>query len=409
MSAATPISTARKPVNYRWLVVVIALAVAVSVLLVFAENRVYQPATPFAGGTGDHVHAFALDPLHANHVYAGTHYGFFRSTDGGGSWTRLNGNSGLATTIVATAITISPLDSRTVYVAGYRLDNGNAVGLAVTHDDGAHWRTLPTGGAGQLPDPRVLFVTAGWAQPGEAYAYSIEAGLFRTLDAGTHWVLIASPFAGQVTAFVPVLDCSDIGKSAVVGTDCPERLLVGTTQGLLVGMDATAAQASFAPVTGVSAYVYSVTAHRGVHATVYASTQQGVFAASSPTAPMQPVTSVAGGSATFTSLAVSGGDAALVYGVTAQNIVETSRDGGHSWQATGSSLLTRGLSQLNSGLRTATGSNTPQWAGGQNVFLTLLQTPVDATSRVYAAISFPVQVFTSANGGDSWNDLSQGN
>lgn len=409
MSAPPTTPAVRKPVNYRWLVVVIALAVVVSVLLVFAENRVYQPSTPFAGGTGDHVHAFALDPLHANHLYAGTHYGFFRSTDGGGSWTRLNGNSGLTTTLVATAITISPLDSHTVYVAGYRLDNGNAAGLAVTHDDGAHWRTLPTGTAGELPDPRVLFVSAGWAMPGEAYAYSIDAGLFRTLDAGTHWTRIAAPFAGQVTAFVPVVDCSATGKNALVGTDCPERLLVGTTQGLFLGADATATQVSFAPVAGVTAYVYSVTAHRGTHATIYASTQQGIFAATAPTAPMQPVTSVAGGASTFTSLAVSGGDATLVYGVTAQNIVETSRDGGQSWQATGSSLLSRGLSQLNSGLRAATGSNTPQWAGGQNVFLTLLQTPVDATSRVYAAISFPVQVFTSANGGDSWNDLSQGN
>ncbi|HKD74605.1 MAG TPA: hypothetical protein VKB76_03890, partial [Ktedonobacterales bacterium] len=159
-SPSTP-APARKPMGYRWLWVLVGLAVVVSILLVYAENRVYEPATPFLGGIGDHVHAFALDPQHDNHIYVGTHYGFFRTTDGGANWARLNGQGGISAALVATSLSISPIDSKTVYVTGYELGSGTASGVFVTHDDGAHWSSLPTGGTGpsggtgHLPDPRL--------------------------------------------------------------------------------------------------------------------------------------------------------------------------------------------------------------------------------------------------------------
>ena len=404
---ADELSPPRKPMNYRWVLVLIVLAIVVSILLVYAENRVYQPSTPFAGGSGDHVHALALDPLHPNHLYLGTHYGFFRTTDGGANWTRLNGASGIAATLVATSITLSPIDSRTVYVTGYRLDTGNATGIYVTQDDGGHWQHLTTGGAGQLPDARVLFVAAGWAQPGEAYTYSIDYGLFRTLDRGAHWTKIAPPFAGQVTAFVPVLACP-AGTSAMTGTACPERIFIGTTQGLAIGDVTASGVLTLTTQSTISTYVYAVAAHRGANPVVYVSTDQGLFQAGSPTAALGAVSTVAQGAPTLSSLAVSGANANSLYGVTPQDAVETSQDGGHSWLSLGTSLQTRDLSQLQAGLRQATGNNTPQWAGGQNTFLTLLQAPATSTSEVFAALSFPVQLFSSTTSGQQWQDLSNG-
>src|SRR5215469_6997785 len=108
-STPPPSAPARKPMGYRWLWVLVGLAIVVSILLVYAENRVYEPATPFLGGIGDHVHAFALDPLHDNHIYVGTHYGFFRTTDGGANWARLNGQGGISAALVATSLSISPI------------------------------------------------------------------------------------------------------------------------------------------------------------------------------------------------------------------------------------------------------------------------------------------------------------
>jgi hypothetical protein len=395
--------------NYRWLLVIVGLAIVVSILLVYAENRVYQPSTPFTGGTGDHVHAFVIDPFNARHIYLGTHYGFFRSNDGGSSWTRLSGAGGIPQTLIVTSLSLSPIDSGTVYATGYDLDSGNALGFFRTTDDGARWQNLPTGGTGELPNPRVLFVAAGWALPGEAYAYSIDDGLYRSTDGGAHWEQVAQPFAGQVTAFVPVLDCSGVsGQTAMTGTACPERLLVGTTQGLYIGTAASTGAIAFTAVPAVSSYVYSVAVHRGPAPAISASTTQGVFRASSPEAAFTQIDSVASGAPTLTSLAASGPDAAMLFGVTTQNVVVTSKDSGASWQAAGASLLTRDVSQLTSGLRQATGSNTPQWAGGQNIFLTVIQTPVGSAAGVYAAISFPVQLFYSADAGQNWSDLNNG-
>jgi photosystem II stability/assembly factor-like uncharacterized protein len=392
--------------SYRWLFVLGGLAIVVSILLVYAENRVYEPATPFEGGIGDHVHAFALDPLHNNHIYVGTHYGFFRTTDGGANWMRLNGQGGISAALVATSLSISPIDGKTVYVTGYELGSGNASGVFVTHDDGDHWSSLPTGGAGHLPDPRLLFVAAGWSQPGEGYAYSIDYGLYRTLDRGEHWQQVAQPFAGQVTTFVPMLACDDPSQMVMTGPNCPERFLVGTTQGLLVGSVAGSGL-TFAPVSSITGFIYAVAAHRGAQPSVYVSTDQGLFSASDPAASFTQVASVANGAPTLTSLAVSGADPLQLFGVTQQNVVQRSKDGGKTWVAIGTSLLTRGLSQLTSGLRSATGSNTPQWAGGQNKFLSLLQAPTGDSTQVYAAISFPVEMFTSSDDGNIWTDVNR--
>lgn len=399
LAQATP-----KKANYRWLVILLALAVIVSIILVYAENRVYEPANPFLGGSGDHVHAFAIDPFQGQHMYMGTHYGFFRTGDGGQAWTRLTGNGGVPSTLIVTSLTISPVDHQITYATGYDLDSGNASGIYVTTDDGANWQSLPTGGAEQLPDPRILFVTAGWADAQEAYTYSITSGLYQTLDTGKHWQQVAPAFTGQVTSFTPFLNCGGTTVTALSGKQCPENFLVGTTKGLFIGQ-ATNTGIHFDPINQVSSYVYAVTIHRSTPLTFYASTQEGLFRANSPTEPYTAVSSVAQGAPTLTSISISGGDVALLYGITKNNEVQRSHDGGQTWQGIGSSLLNRGLSQLSSGLRSATGSNTPQWAGGQNVFLTLLQTPATNSTEVYAAISFPNQLFYSSQNGTNWREI----
>lgn len=391
----------RKPMNYRWLVVLIALGIVVSVLLVYAQNQVYEPATPFLGGTGDHVHAFALDPSQPDHMYVGTHYGFFRSNDMGSQWTRLNGVGGIPGTLVATSVSISSLDGRTVYATGYNLGSGNAAGVFVSRDDGGHWRLLSTGGAHNLPDPRVLFVVAGWSTATEAYAYSLDAGLYRTVDAGAHWEQVAAPFAGQVTTFLPYRECSGQANPSA----CPEQFLVGTTQGLLTATNASAL--NFQPVPNVGGYIYTIALRRSAVPSAYVSTAQGLFHAAQLPGAFTQVTSSANGAPTLTSLVASNdASATTLIGVTRDNVVERSSDGGLTWNTVSTDLLSRHVSQLQAGLRAATGSNTPQWAGGQNFFLTLLQAPAGNAPDIFVAISFPVQIFHGTVQGKDWSDLS---
>jgi hypothetical protein len=406
-AALAPVHTAKRPsISYRWVVVLLLLAVGVSILLVYAENRVYNPTTPYDSGSGDHVHAFALDPMNAQHFYLGTHYGFFRTRDGGRSWTRLNGHNGLTNTLVATSITMSPLDARTLYVTGYLLDSGNSAGVFVTRDDGDHWQQIITGGKGQLPDPRVLFLAAGWQQPGEIYAYSLDSGLYRSIDSGQHWASASSPFSEQVTAFVPMLDCQG-NPQVIAGTGCQEHLLLGTTQGLYDGVTRSDATVSFAAIQGIDGYIYAIALHRSEPVRITVSTTQGMFQSTAPADTYTQISSTANGAPTLSSVACIDSDPEALIGVTVQNIVVLSHDGGHTWDARGNTQLTRGLSQLQTGLRSATGSNSPQWAGGQNTFLTLAQSATQGDPAVYVAISFPVQIFRTADDGQQWVDLSR--
>lgn len=403
-SAVPPIGIPqRKGMNYRWLAILLILAVLVSIVLVYAENRVYEPATPFLGGTGDHVHAFVLDPMNARHIYMGTHYGFFRSDDGGQSWSRLNSMPGMAPTLVVTTLSISPIDAQTTYVDGYLLSNGNAGGVFVTHNNGASWHVLPTGKSGELPDPRILFITAGWSQPGEAYAYSFNYGLYGTTDWGESWQFLAQPFQGQVTSFTPIVTCGS--TIAIIQSGCAESFIAGTTQGLYLGTRQGAA-IQFTAFPQISGYIYSVAVHRGQSGTIAVSSDQGIFEASAPTMPFTEITNVSQGAPTLTSIAIASGNANVFFGVTQQNTVVISHDSGKTWDGGTSVQLNRGLSQLSSGLRSATGQNTPQWAGGQNIYLTVLQTPVHGDSNsAYAAVSFPVQMFSTSDGGRFWAQM----
>jgi photosystem II stability/assembly factor-like uncharacterized protein len=394
--------------RYRWLLVLLALAVALSVLLVYAENYFYNPATPFRGGIGDHVHAMTLDLQHPNILFVGTHYGTFRSDDSGATWTALDNQShGLSDVLIATSITVSPVYDINVYLTGYMRDSGNAAGMLVSHDGGDTWQTLPTGGPGQLPNPRILTVQAGWAAPGECFAYLVGYGLYRTEDGGAQWQQVSGELPAQVTGIYPV---------AAHGQTGTEMLYVATAQGVyatpLSQPANSAPQLTFQPVPGATGYVFTLAVSRETTPVLYAGTDQGLYRAVGIGHAFQTVGSAAAGSVpALTNLVVANTAPNLLYGVTAQNAVIRSTNGGVTWQASGGDLLTRNLSALQAGLRQATGNTTPAWAGGalvtQNKFLTLLQINPNTPNEVYAGISFPVQLFHSTDGGQNWADLSK--
>jgi photosystem II stability/assembly factor-like uncharacterized protein len=89
------------------------------------------------------VFSMAADPNHDSVVYAGTENGFYKSTDGGSSWSNLNAALGYSGAVFSTAMPAQ--ESGTVFVASY------GGGARVSHDDGATF--------GQIDPnfPRVLY------------------------------------------------------------------------------------------------------------------------------------------------------------------------------------------------------------------------------------------------------------
>ena len=142
-----------------------------------------------------------IDPQHPNIVYAGmwqrqegpwengswggAEGGFFRSTDGGDTWTKLTGH-GLPEDILQVNVAISPSDSKRVYAAVATVRGG--VGIYRSDDEGVNWVHAPENdpraeariGGGDVPVPRV-----DPKNPDTVYVASVVT--WRSTDAGKTW------------------------------------------------------------------------------------------------------------------------------------------------------------------------------------------------------------------------------
>lgn len=136
---------------------------------------------PAARGLGASVVALAGDPASESTVLAGTDRGIYRSTDGGETWSLLQ-NDLAAESVIGLAV--DPKDNRTLYASG------QFTGLWKSIDGGATFRIssrgLPAGDA-------VLFVAIDPGATNKLYAATVSKAIYRSQDAGTTWPLLWSP------------------------------------------------------------------------------------------------------------------------------------------------------------------------------------------------------------------------
>ena len=119
-----------------------------------------------------------------NGSFGGPGGGLFRSTDGGDHFTKLTGN-GLPDNITQVQLTISPADSKRIYVEAA---TGQPVALYRSDDGGNTWVHAPENdnrpeariGGGDVPVPR-----ADPKDPNTVYVASVVT--WRSTDAGTTW------------------------------------------------------------------------------------------------------------------------------------------------------------------------------------------------------------------------------
>jgi photosystem II stability/assembly factor-like uncharacterized protein len=310
------------------------------------------------GTAANHVHS--LIALPDNVLLLATHYGIFRSSDGGTSWTQVSsGPNQPMQGLMETSLVSSPLNPQRLYVLTQIAipHPKGTLGLYTSADQGRTWQlTVTTASMGNM-----FFVAAGNDTPNEAYVYLPALGplgLKVSLDAGAHF----SP-AGQ-------LPFGNIwGMLAIPGS--PGNLLIYGSEGVARSTDGGV---HWQALKGISGGVFDMVMARA-HAPIYAAGDAGMYVSKDNGRSFQLVYT----KSSFGSLTASPVQPDLLYGETGTAIYR-SADGGHTW------------SQL------------PAIKGNLG---NLAADPTNA-DLLYLSLSYPTQVYRYNHSNGEWSSLTPG-
>src|SRR2546426_498786 len=140
----------------------------------------------YAGDSDIRVNAIAIDPQTPTTLYAGKYAGVdrsvFKSTDGGGSWSR----SGLTSIYYVLSLAIDPQTPTTLH-AGTLVDrDSEGRGVCTSIDGGITWSAINIG----LTNLFVNALTIDSQTPSILYAGTAGGGVFKSADAGGTWSVI---------------------------------------------------------------------------------------------------------------------------------------------------------------------------------------------------------------------------
>jgi photosystem II stability/assembly factor-like uncharacterized protein len=174
----------------------------------------------------------AFDPNNPNVVFAslyqvlrqpwlfesgGPGSGLYRSSDGGVTWTRLQGNGLPAGLLGRITVSVSPADSNRVY-AMIEADKG---GLFRSDDGGDKWELINDD---QKYRQRAWYFSHIFADPKNAdVIYALNTGMFRSSDAGKSFTLLPAPHGDHHGLWIDPAD--------------PRRLINGNDGGATVSID----------------------------------------------------------------------------------------------------------------------------------------------------------------------------
>jgi photosystem II stability/assembly factor-like uncharacterized protein len=156
-----------------------------------------QPGSDAYGGAQNHGHDLLALRGSAHTLLLATHYGLYRTTNSGHSWTEVAGDSGQPMDgLMLFRLAQSPVDPRRVYVlaiprTGRRSDARAAPGLYTSTDFGRTWHLATDETA--LPTQTIFTIGAGSGSAGQVYALIpalAEHGLYTTADGGAHWAAL---------------------------------------------------------------------------------------------------------------------------------------------------------------------------------------------------------------------------
>src|SRR5262252_6095759 len=224
----------------RWIVVLLGM----SVVGAQALGAVWTNTGPGGG----RVNSVAVAPSSPATVFAGTGISFFKSIDGGASWTRLVHPVG---SVLSGEVAIHPTDPDTIYISGPKvfkstdgggtfvdtglgMTNAQSIGidpldplhlvvggnssgtLAYTVDGAATWTVVSPAGASGNSFFSVVFDPVTPQVVYAAASFGVGPGVWKSLDGGASWtkVLTVNNFLGsQAVAVAPSSPATVLAES----------------------------------------------------------------------------------------------------------------------------------------------------------------------------------------------------
>ncbi len=182
------------------------IVVVFSVLLVLVVTSVPgQTGVAFADSSKElkgfgHVHALVVHPQHET-LLVGTHQGFFRSQDAGGTWERAKPKGEVPGSDFM-SFAMHPQQYSQIYASGHDL------GIIRSNDFGRTGQRSDSG----IPNADVHALAVDPLKPQRLYAWVVENGLYRSQDGGKSWHRAADgPDNPEVRALASVNISSGMG------------------------------------------------------------------------------------------------------------------------------------------------------------------------------------------------------
>ena len=309
------------------------------------------------GSAANHVHAMLALPH--NVLVLATHYGLFRSENGGATWKEVAGGTNqLMYRSMTYSLGVSSLNPQRLYVlTQVALIPHDTLGLYTSSDQGQTWKFASAAPAG-FSSP-IFLETPGNDTPDEVYIYRSDLGnlgLQVSLDDGRHFSSAGTLPFGNILGLLAI-------------PNAPGHLLAYGDSGVARSTDGGV---HWQVLKGISGGVSDMTTS-GPNSPIYASGDAGVLVSQDSGSTFKLVNS----QASYAALAVSPTQTQVLYGKTGLSTYR-SMDGGHTWQAL------------------------PHISGN----LAVLAVNPSNASQVYLSLSYPTAVYQLAQSASAWQSLT---
>jgi photosystem II stability/assembly factor-like uncharacterized protein len=361
------------------------------------------------GPDGGDARSFAADPSDSRHIYLGTTNSWiYESRDSGVSWHRLAKLSPKDDLILDNTV-VDQSDPKTIYTAAWVVDHPDG-GLFISHDSGKTWTKNPA------MDGQSIRALAQAASNPRMLVVGTLKGVFRSEDSGQHWDQISPANSAELHEV----------ESIAIDPKDPKTIYAGTWHLPWKTTDGGANWRNIKQGLIDDSDVFSIIIDPTAPQTVYTSACSGIYKSDNGGELYHKIQGIPSTARRTRVLMQDPVDRSMVYAGTTEGLYRTSSAGTNWTRLTGPDVIINDvyvdpknpkhvlLATDRSGVLLSNDQATTFTASNQGFSqrqVVALAKDVKDPNRLYAGVVNDKMyggVFTSADGGRSWQQQSQG-